>query len=129
LITASVLISFRRREAESAETGLEMLLMLRPAWTRPRVRIGCARVNASRHAPSANMKRHARRPADWHGFNGLCCPTIALGTRQAWRSSKSSRRAWWQSSCSRIVLPWLLVEASGSSSLPRADDVSADLMT
>jgi len=30
LITASVLISFRRRVAESAETGLEMLLKLCP---------------------------------------------------------------------------------------------------
>jgi len=43
----------------------------------------------------------------------------SLGTRQAWRSSQSVRRAWWQTSCSRSVLPWLLIEASGSSSLPQ----------
>jgi len=34
----------------------------------------------------------------------------SLGTRQAWRSSEPFRRVWWQSSCSRSVLPWLLVE-------------------
>jgi len=69
--------SSRCRVAESAERGLKMFLKLRPVWTRPRVRIASARVNARRHGPSANMERHARRPAGRHGFNGLCCPTNA----------------------------------------------------
>jgi len=73
----SVLISFRCRVAESAATGLYILLTRRPAWTKPLVHIGSAQVNASHHAPSANMERHARRPAGMHGSEGLRCPTIA----------------------------------------------------
>ena len=52
----------------------------------------------------------------------------SLGTRQAWRSSQSVRRLWRQSSCSRSVLAWLLVEASGSAPsrrpISRLDDIS-----